>query len=142
MESTPDIKFITLQGKVSWFGGPNDHGVKADEGLALYDISEVEHFPSLFLKEQPVGTTGAARRLNPLAYYCAMRWDYHITPRAWLRDIKMQVINHKGESVFVEPVDWGPNIDTGRIIDLSPAVLKSLNLTTNDIVTVKIPLPD
>jgi hypothetical protein len=133
---------LHFQGKMSWFGGPSDKGVGPHEGLALYDAQDVKTRPFLFLKEQPVGTTGTARRLNPDAYYCAMRWHYSITSREWLKGIKVRVTNHKGESVDVDPVDWGPNIDTHRVIDLSPGVIKALGLQTNDTVTVEVPLPD
>ena len=146
MESTANTssqkqRFATYTGRCSWFGGPHDNGVAPHEGLALYNISEVAHYPDLFLPQQPVGTSGAARRLNPDKYYCAMRWNYHLTPQKYLRDIKVKVTNSKGVSVFVNPVDWGPNIDTHRIVDLSPGVLKALDLTTNDNVTVEVPLP-
>jgi hypothetical protein len=71
-------------GKCSWFGGPEDMGVDADEGLALlYDYDDAPH---LFLYEQPEGTTGLARRLDPSVYYVACRWDYDITPKSMLRD--------------------------------------------------------
>jgi hypothetical protein len=146
MESTANTspqkqRFATYTGRCSSFGGPFDKGVAPNEGLALYEHSDVPHNPSLFLSEQPVGTSGVARRLNPEAYYCAMRWNYHLTPVKYLKDIKVKVTNSKGVSVFVNPVDWGPNIDTHRIVDLSPGVLKALDLTTNDNVTVEVPLP-
>src|SRR5215831_7850460 len=65
---------VHLVGKCSWFGGPNDTGVAPDEGLAfIYDVDEAPH---LFLDEQPIGTTGLARRLDPDVYYIACRWDY------------------------------------------------------------------
>lgn len=136
------LRNYTETGKVSWFGGPDDHGVAPNEGLALFDESDVKSYPELFLLDQPPGTSGVARRLNPGYNYCAMRWDYSKTSRKYLRSIKVNVTSVRtGETVQVQPVDWGPNIDTGRIIDLSPAVLKTLNLQTNDIVRVTVPLP-
>ena len=44
-----------------------DMGVKPDEGLALYEEHDVWP-PGLFLKMQPHGTTGLARRLNRGAF--------------------------------------------------------------------------
>src|SRR5258707_15251413 len=37
---------------------------------------------------------------------------------------------------WFHPVDWGPNIKTGRIADLSPGGAAALGLKTDDIVTV------
>src|SRR6516162_3848112 len=65
---------IRMSGKVSWFGGPEDMGVSPSEGLAF--IYDVDTKPHIFLDEQPPGTTGLARRLDPETYYIAMRWDY------------------------------------------------------------------
>ncbi len=142
MASGANNNVATYRGKCSWFGGPNDTGVGIHEDLALYDRHDAKTHPFLFLKQQPRGTTGAARRLDPDTYYCAMRWNYHVTPREWLRSIKVKVTNHKGESIECDPTDWGPNINTGRIIDLSPGAIKTLGLTTDEIVTVEVPLPD
>src|SRR6516164_3930858 len=58
---------LWASGKVSWFGGPEDMGVSPSEGLAfLYDVDDKPH---LFLKSQPAGTTGLARRLDPKTSY-------------------------------------------------------------------------
>ena len=53
---------VDLVGKCSYFGGPEDTGVAADEGLAL--IADVDDAPQVFLPFQPEGTTGLARRLE------------------------------------------------------------------------------
>ena len=38
-----------------------------------------------------------------------------------------------GVSRLAHPADWGPHeAETGRAIDLSPALAKSLGLSTND----------
>jgi hypothetical protein len=110
MPGTP----ITLIGKMSHFGGPDDHGVAADEGLALYSSdADVAAHPELF-QAQPPGTTGLARRLNPDAKYLACRWDYKMTPKDYLRNTKVRVTNPKNKK-FAEasPVDFGPNAATG-----------------------------
>ena len=129
------------KGKMSWFGGPHDKGVQPYEGLALYTAHDVKDNPELFLKEQPPHTSGLARRLNPDAYYIAMRWKYkeeHGVDQ--LRKTQVKVTNPKnGKSVLAWPADWGPNIRTGRIADLSPGILKALDLETNDEVEVDVP---
>src|SRR5271170_5029164 len=99
MVSTANNKVETFTGKCSWFGGVHDTGVKFDENLALYET--VDGAPKgLFLDRQPPGTTGTARRLNTNTYYIATRWSYNVTPKEWLKKIKVKVTNHKGESVF------------------------------------------
>jgi len=136
---------MTLTGKCSWFGGPNDSGVAADEGLALFslpqDLAALDpEGRALFLAQQPHGTTGAARRLDPQAFYCAMRWDYAATSRAYLRRATVRVTNPRtGQSIAVRPADWGPNAHTIRLIDLSPGALAALGLETDETVNVEEP---
>lgn len=139
----------TEVGKMSVFGGTGplwpkgyDDGVASDEGLALCEPSEVGNFPGLFLAEQPAGTTGLARRLDPAAHYLAMRWDYHETPKAFLQAIQVQATNPRtGKNLMVRPVDWGPNAKTGRIADFSPGAAAALGLSTDDTVSILVPLP-
>jgi hypothetical protein len=134
-----------LRGKCSYFGGPKDTGVAADEGLALIERSDFGHgqFGGLFLPTQPEGTTGLARALNPDAHYIACRWDYSETSRKYLQGINVTVKNPVDGKVAsdVRPVDWGPNAKTGRVADLSPGLMAFLGLNTDDTVEVDIPLP-
>src|SRR5215469_3953829 len=58
-EAEMNEPLLSLEGAVSWFGGPEDDGVSSDEGLAV--IYEYEDAPHLFLDEQPPGTSGLAR---------------------------------------------------------------------------------
>ena len=126
------------EGKTSWFGGPEDDGVASDEGLAF--IYEVEDQPSLFLPEQPPGTTGLARRLDPDAYYIALRWDYNQTPRDQLLNKMAKVYAPKtGKVEYAFPADWGPHVDTGRIADISPGLMEQLGIETDDEVAVTFP---
>jgi hypothetical protein len=131
---------ITFQGKMSHFGGPDDHGVTPEEGLAIMDDGDVAAHPDLFLAAQPAGTTGLARRLNPDAKYIACRWDFNITPKSFLKTIKVKV-SANDKSFEATPVDWGPNIKTGRVADLSPGLERALGLQTNDECTVEVPTP-
>jgi hypothetical protein len=141
-------EFIFLgDGKMSVFGGPADDGVGPHEGLALVGPSDLGlwWFSSLFLPEQPPGTTGLARRLNPRAYYLAMRWDYARFPKSALRDGLVKLTNPaNARHVFARPVDYGPGDgsmidgratpDTGRIADLSPGAASALGLQTDGVV--------
>lgn len=132
----------TFSGTCSWFGGPDDDGVDPDEGLAfLYDVEDA---PTLFLPEQPEGTTGLARRLDPSKFYLACRWDYHVTPKDMLADqSKMAIVWAKktGRTLLARPADWGPHEDTGRVADLSPGLLEALGISTDDEVDVLYPIP-
>ncbi len=129
---------LNLKGKVSYFGGPNDSGVSPSEGLAfIYDVDDAPH---LFLSYQPEGTTGLARRLNPETFYLATRWDYDQYPKDYLLTEMALVRNPKtGKQVKVYPSDWGPHQDTGRVADVSPAVMEYLGLKTDDEVEVVFP---
>ena len=130
---------LDVTGKCSYFGGPKDEGVAADEGLAF--IYEVEDKPELFLPYQPEGTTGLARRLNPYIDYCACRWDYMITPTELLLTKRALIRGENGRETLAFPADWGPHSSTGRVVDLSPGVFEELGLHTDDIVEVIFPAP-
>lgn len=134
-------------GKMSVFGGPADEGVGPHEGLALVGPSDlgIWWYASLFLPEQPTGTTGLARRLNPRAFYLAMRWDYARWPKQVLRNAVVKLTDPTdARHVFARPVDFGPGDgsiidgqatpDTGRIADLSPGAATALGLRTDDLV--------
>jgi N-acetylmuramoyl-L-alanine amidase len=134
----PGVYTETLTGKVSWFGGPEDEGVSADEGLAF--IYDVEDAPHLFLPYQPDDTTGLARRLNPFVHYIAMRWNYDELPKATLLETLVLVRNPKtGFALTAFCADWGPAEHTDRIADLSPGLMSDLGLKTDDIVEVTFP---
>ena len=128
-----------MRGKVSWFGGPEDMGVSADEGLAfIYDVSDAPH---LFLSSQPPGTTGLARRLDPARPYIACRWNYDETSKAELLDTVVMVHAIKtGKAYIAYPADWGPHQDTDRIADISPGLMAALGIETDDEVEVIFPL--
>lgn len=134
---------MKISGKVSHFGGPEDMGVSPSEGLAfIYDVDDAPH---LFLSYQPSGTTGLARRLNPDTYYIATRWDYDKYPKDYLLTEMALVRSPKtGKQIKVYPADWGPagpesDHDTGRVADVSPAVMEYLGLKTDDEVEVIFP---
>jgi hypothetical protein len=132
-------------GKISTFGGPADDGVGPHEGLALIGPSDLAWwwFSSLFLPQSPAGTTGLARRLNPRAYYLAMRWDYARFPKDFLRHTVVK-LTANDRSILARPVDYGPGDgtiidgqptpDTGRLADLSPGAATALGLATDEVV--------
>jgi N-acetylmuramoyl-L-alanine amidase len=135
----PPEPLLHVSGKCSWFGGPNDTGVSPSEGLAfIYNYNEAPH---LFLPQQPPNTTGLARRLNADAvYYVACRWDYDVTPKDMLADKSLQaIVRANGREFLAWPADWGPNENTGRVADISPALMAALGIETDDVVEVTYP---
>jgi N-acetylmuramoyl-L-alanine amidase len=127
-------------GTCSWFGGPDDDGVAPDEGLAF--IYEIDDAPHLFLPQAPPGTTGLARRLNPDRFYIACRWDYDVTSKEELLNMRVLVHAPKtGKRFIAKPADWGPHEEkTGRVADLSPGLMAALGIDTDDEVEVTFPL--
>jgi N-acetyl-anhydromuramyl-L-alanine amidase AmpD len=129
------------EGKMSTFGGPQDFGMTPSEGLALFDKPDLNNpkHAILFLPAPPPGTSGLGRRLNPDKYYLACRWDYTQTSRDLLRNTTALVRNpQNGKSAYARPVDWGPNISTGRVADLSPGLAGFLGLDTDEDVVITI----
>jgi hypothetical protein len=143
VEPPPVQPRAIFNGKVSWFGGPNDKGVTPGEGLAF--IYKYEEAPHLFLPQQPPGTSGLARRLDPRVFYVACRWDYGVTSKDMLRrkDLRARVESPKTEQAFLAwPADWGPHKDTGRVADISPGLMDALGIKTDDVVMVVYPAPE
>jgi N-acetylmuramoyl-L-alanine amidase len=136
----PDEGIFHVYGKCSWFGGPEDTGVSASEGLAfIYNYDEAPH---LFLEQQPSGTTGLARRLNPGIFFVACRWDYDTTPKGMLANpSRLALVRAKGKEFLAWPADWGPHEDTRRVADLSKGLMDSLELETDDEVEIIYPAP-
>lgn len=129
-----------IVGTCSHFGGPDDHGVDEDEGLAFID--DKMDAPHLFLPDGAPGTEdmGLARCLNPFVHYLAVRWDYGKYPKPSLLENVARVTALKtGISLVAFPADWGPHQDTGRIADLSPGLMTDLGITTDDEVCVEYP---
>jgi hypothetical protein len=140
VEPVEEILF-RVEGKMSTFGGPKDTGMSADEGLALFTQADLQDpkYSYLFLPTPPPGTTGLGRRLNPEKYYFACRWNYNDTPKEFLKRALARVENpSNGRAADARPVDWGPNIATGRVADLSPGLAAALGLQTDDVVRITI----
>jgi len=115
-------------------------GVSPSEGLAF--IFEVSDAPHLFLDEQPPGTTGLARRLDPAQFYIACRWDYDEYPKeSLLQHMALVRAPSTGLQFAASPADWGPNSNTGRVADISPGLMDALGITTDDDVEVIYPAP-
>jgi len=86
---------------------------------------------------------GPARELDTENdYFCAMRWRNRTTERYgekgkpghqhWWREQKIKVTNPAtGNSTIVRPVDWGPNVTTDRVIDLSHRAMEEIGAETD-----------
>jgi hypothetical protein len=70
-----------------------------------------------------------------------MRWDYSLHPKETLLQKTVLVRNPRtGFALTCTPADWGPHEEkTGRLIDLSPAMMMDLDLETDDEVEVIFP---
>lgn len=101
-----------VKGKISHFGGPEDRYVAPDETVAL--------------------TGELARQLPKEDYYVAMRWDYRGQKRFWVNRHLLVVNPVNDKAVIVRAIDWGPNTNTGRVLDLSPRTLEYLEAATDD----------
>jgi len=134
------MKTLTLKGKVSWFGGPEDYesgGVSANEGLAF--IFSVDTAPYLFLED---AEEALARNLNPAVPYIACRWDYDVYPKEMLASMDYVALVHapkNGRSFLAWPADWGPHVDTDRVADISPGLMQYLEIETDDDIEVIFP---
>lgn len=145
---------IIGQGKVSCFGGPHDSGVGSAEGLSCIEPGDLaEWWFSRCFGPQPAGTTGLARRLNPDAFYLAMRWHYgaengipgDILP-GWTREQVRRAafkVSANGKSIIAQAADWGPDLDphdaaaAERVADLSPGIFAALSLDTDDCAVIE-----
>jgi len=75
-------------------------------------------------------------------YFCALRFHdketekYNVPgkpgSKVWWKRQKIKVTNTANDiSVVVAPVDWGPHVDTKRVIDLSKKAMKTLGASTD-----------
>jgi hypothetical protein len=103
------------------------------------------HYAPALAETDPV-QIGLAHCLDPKLPYCAMRWNYKVTPKNILRRAFVQIspvkISPGGKTlVIARPFDWGPAESTRRLIDVSHSVLQDLALKTDDEVYVTLHLP-
>lgn len=131
---------MIVHGKMSTFGGPQDTGVGPDEGLALITENDLGEwwFARLFLAQQPDNTTGLARRLNPAAFYIAMRWASFGIGRVKSRRALFRLTNPAHDlMIFAQGADYGPAPWTNRVCDMAPGCARALGLSTDDLVEVE-----
>lgn len=126
-----------VEGKISTFGGPDDHGMRSDEGLALFPGGEKQMqecgLGGFLLSPTQARAPGMGRRLDPSKYYVACRWPLSLYE--WLRHNQVWV-EANGSRLAARPVDWGPSAGTHRVADLSPGLTKALELDTDQVCKV------
>jgi hypothetical protein len=109
--SYADVSFV--KGKVSWFGTKEDDGVAADETGAI--------------------TGEILRDLKEDDFFCAMRWSYEPNGKRFWVNQRILIVNPVNQKAAIaRVVDWGPNVRTGRILDVSPKTLEVLGAETDD----------
>lgn len=125
-----------VRGTISNFGGPDDTGVSTTETGAITG----ERLRSL---NTPMDASRAVIESRPEDfYYAAMRWSYSPGNRTFWRDARILIRNPvTGAQVVVRPVDWGPHIRTGRIIDVAPQTEDDLGVSTDANVDVAFAAP-
>lgn len=149
---------LIAQGRASWFGGPDDTGVKPDEGLAVLERGEEFKAPwgtsEIFLAKSPPGTAGLARQLSPTGRFIAYRYPRHnAAVRNYLRTHPVIIYAENPDlagpgsvvrCLVVLVVDWGPSEDeTDKDVDCArDGVLGALGLKTGDKVWVYTLEPD
>lgn len=149
------------EGLCSYFGGLNDTGIDVALRKQFYEeyiggtynssAFRRQEFSDMFnewmneRKSSWEGTgleCGYARELDTENdYFCAMRWHDKETERYnndskpgskdWWSKQKIKV-SANNISVIVAPVDWGPNVTTNRVIDLSEKAMEEINAITDD----------
>lgn len=124
-------------GRISWFGG---------QGGGAYNSFALTGEPG----GNPGPATGVWRGRNPGdEFFCAMRWPYVTENRRpiaginssdaqrWWANKKILVVNPRNNrAVVVRAADWGPNIKTGRVIDVSKYAFDALGAKTDDNVEI------
>lgn len=133
-----------ITGKMSIFGGPGDSASGPNRDLAFVTSSEIPDLdPRLtiyFLSSQPDGTSGTLRRLNPSSFYICCRWNYAEHSADELRNMLVSVRDPRsGRSAMAKPIDWGPEISSGKVAKISPGLAEYLDLSDDDVIEVTIP---
>ncbi len=125
-----------VAGLVSHFGGPSDRGVGPSETVAITgEIARQLNNP-----ENPTPEQALANAEN--YYYIAMRWDYTNAGRSFWRSARILLKNpSNGNMVVVRPADWGPNIRTRRVLDISPQAIDDLGAVTDETILVAFAAP-
>lgn len=131
------IPTILFSGKMAIFGGPNDSGMKLTEGLSLYEHHEADKRSDLFNPRSSDLSIGTSKRLKENALYFACRFPLKIIPRSALQRTRWIFHNPaNGKKASLWLVDYGPNLRTGRMFDVSVYAADRLGLKTDDVVEV------
>jgi hypothetical protein len=127
---------MKMVGKISSFGGPDDSGMRYDEGLAFYEHWEADLRTDLFIPRSIDLSQGTSKRLRCYdAYYIALNVPNHY-PRKIFHESRWKLENFRtGDYVICHLVDRGPSAN-GRLVDASNRVLDAISVKTDDDVIV------
>jgi hypothetical protein len=133
---------LMVKGQWKTFGGPDDQTRRSDEGLSLVSEADIPFFSSVLLPNQPAGTTGLIKRLDPTKYYIACHWDSSMKSSFLKRGEMAKVSNVRtGKTIKARPVDYGPASFTNCVADISPGLKDFLGLQGADEISVEVPVP-
>lgn len=88
-------------------------------------------------EDNGLGAWGFHTRENPLAPYCSLPIPYVI--RYQLKPGQQVTVEYAERQVVCFLADKGPSASLGRLIDVSPSVMKRLRAQTDSRVTIYIP---
>lgn len=137
---------MRIEGRISTFGGKHDvtdpRWGDVTQGLAMYENWEANLRIDLFeprdLDHLEVGTFARLKAESSMYFACRFNHSLIDTPRKRraLQDHKFKISNKDGDFVMAYLTDWGPAEDTGRVLDVSPALAKELGVQTDDILVL------
>lgn len=134
-----------ITGKSYSFGTPgsaaDDQEIAPGQALSLVQPEDItkSDFSGYFLAQQPPGTTGLMRRLDPTKFYLACRYDSGVAD--YLRSHLVTVTNphDRSKSAQGRVVEWGPPRRPeyeGYVAALSPGLAETLGLKRGDEVEI------
>lgn len=110
-----------------------------DKGSGLWVASgRISEFGIDDAEDNGVGAWGYPTGQNPMAPFCALPIPY--IDKFGLEPGQQVTVEFKGRQVRAFLSDKGPAVWTGRLIDVSPSVLRRLRCQTDRIVKVYLPL--
>jgi hypothetical protein len=127
---------MKMEGKISSFGGPDDTGMRYDEGLAFYEHREADLRTDLFLPRSADPFQGTSKRLRcHEAYYVALNVPNTFTRLIFQQSLWKIANLRTGIYAVCYLVDRGPGAK-GRLVDASNKVLDVIGVNTDDEVEV------
>jgi hypothetical protein len=141
--ASPDV--ITIEGRMSTFGGPDDRHMTFTENLAwIEDEGDAAAYPGFFLPRR--GGEGFARRLRPEASLSGVPLGVQHHTEALPRTADDALHDHEScerplSRSAADRLRAHAEGHARRNVDVSPGVARALGLNTDDVCRVVIPTP-